>query len=398
MKKMPNDVTAARRPEGTSSAKRPGPQASGTIPIETRGGPVTLLAWRHMLKKQVIRPVTITRSQYAGASEDKQRTYDVARKKYHRGISNIQTRQMILAHDRIDLRVEGNDGCAETARSGVVLSGMPLVGKSTIMLNWGRRFELDLREEYAVEWEARTSDGATFVPVIHVILGDGDGPKRLCQKIMNFFGEPYVDAWGEGRLTDHIHRLTTSCATRVLLIDQMQNLKMANRSAQQTAAHLKELMDVLPVTVIGAGVRMELTGFLTEGNAPAQQDIAQTGGRFSKHPINAYETDTPQGRRDWRDLIGTVGQRLVLLAHHGEDVPALSDYLFERTGGVTGDLMDLLRLGANRAIGTTERITRDVLDEVPLSARSAPATTVPALPDPIAAAFGNVYRAAARVR
>lgn len=351
-----------------------------------------------MLQRQIVRPVGITRSQYTAASEDRRHTYDKARKRYHRGISDIQTRQMILAHDRINLRVDGNDGCPETARSGVVLDGMPLVGKSTIMLGWGRHFELDLRDEYGVDWDARTSDGATFVPVVHVILGDGDGPKRLCQKIMTFFGEPFVDTWGEGKLTSHIHRLTTSCATRVLLIDQMQNLQMANRSARQTAAHLKELMDVLPVTVIGAGVEMQQTGFLTEGNSPAQREIAQTGGRFSRHPIDAYEIGTPQGQRDWRDLVGTVGQRLVLLAQHDEDLPALTDYLFERTGGVTGDLMDLLRLGANRAIGTTERITQELLDEVPLSARAAPDTSRPAMPDATAAALGKFVQTAGRAQ
>lgn len=373
--------------------------AGNVVPILTRGGPVNLVAWRHMLQAKPLRPTAkLTRSQYEAAPTVEQRAFDGARKRYHRGISDIETLKMQMAHHEIDCRVDGNDGCPPTARTGVILNGMPFLGKSTTMLRWGRGFELDLREELGVDWDARTSDGATFAPVVHVILGDDDGPKGLCQKIMRFFDEPFREHWDESELTARIQRLTVSCGTRVLLVDQMQNLRMSNRSARQTAEHLKELMDVLPVTIVGAGVQMGTTGFLTEGGSPAHHEIAQIGRRFSVTAIRPYEIETSEGRSDWLNLLGTVGQRLVLLARRDADVPGMSDYLFERTAGVTGDLMDLLRLGANAAIGTTERMTVDLLDGITLSARaSRDGETSDGLPDVAAAVLGRAIKRAQRV-
>lgn len=382
-----------------NAAARAQATRSNVVPITARGGPVNLTAWRSYARTTLVRPASVTRSAYAAGSEERRQAFDAARLRYHRGLSDIETRQMRDTHQEINSRVDGNDGCAPTARTGLVLNGMPFLGKSTIVLRWGSQFERGLRTQLGVDWDARTSEGATFAPVVYVILGDSDGPKGLCQKIMRFFDEPYREAWDEGELTARIQNLTVACGTRVLLIDQMQNLQMRNRSARQTAAHLKELMDVLPVTIIGAGVQMEQTGFFSEGHTPAQQEVAQVGRRFGTYNINANDISTAQGREDWESLLATIGDRLVLLSKRDGDLPALADYLHARTDGVTGDLMDLLRRGANEAVGGTERITLELLDRISLSQRAH--ANMPqnpnGLPDTAAAVMGRAVRRANRL-
>lgn len=382
-------MTAGHVPDGQGAAT-----TSAVVQIRNFGGPVNLAAWRSFVQGTLVRPATVTLSAYSSRPEGQRRAFDEARLRYHRGLSDIETRQMSEAHAEIDTLVNGNDGCPATARSGLIVNGLPFLGKSTIVLRWGSRFEQKLRAEGGYTWETRTSEGATFAPVVYVILSDGEGPKGLCQKIMRFFGEPYRDKWDEGELTSRIQDLTVACGTRVLLIDQMQNLQMRNRSARQTAAHLKELMDVLPTTMIGAGVQMERTGFFTEGHTPGEQELAQIGSRFRAYSIKANDIRTRQGRSDWESLLATVGDRLVLLSKRDGDLPALADYLHDRTGGVTGELMELLRLGANDAVGGTERITKSVLDRVRLSYR-AQATTYAdphGLPDDAAAVLGRTVR------
>ncbi len=392
----PAAPAADRAPSATRAPARP--CGSNVVPINTFGGPVNLAAWTHYAQTPLVRPAAVTRSAYNSAPEDRRHAFDTARRRYHRGLSDIKTRQMQEAHAEIDSRVDGNDGCPPTARTGLILNGLPFLGKSTILLRWGSQFEKDIRDDLGVDWNARTSEGALFVPVVYVILGDSDGPKGLCQKIMRFFGEPYREAWDEGELTDRIQRLTVRCGTRVLLIDQMQNLQMRNRSARMTAAHLKELMDVLPVTMIGAGVRMETTGFFTEGHTPAQQELAQIGSRFCTYNIGPHDITTPEGRSDWESLLATVGEKLVLLNKRHGDLPALADYLYARSAGVTGDLMDLLRRGANAAIGSTERITAALLDDITLSQRAQGPTrhTASLIPDHAAAVVGRAVRSAVR--
>lgn len=368
------------------------------VQIRNFGGPVTLTAWRPFVQTTPVRPATPTRSAYTSHPEAQRRAFDDARKRYHRGLSDIETRQMTEAHREIDSMVEGNDGCPATARSGLIVNGLPFLGKSTIVLRWGSRFERKLRADVGLTWDTRTSEGETYAPVVYVILGDGEGPKGLCQKIMRFFGAPYRGCWDEGELTARIHDLTVSCGTRVLLIDQMQNLQMRNKSARQTAAHLKELMDVLPTTMIGAGVQMETTGFFTEGHSPAEQELAQIGSRFHAYNINATDIRTTQGRADWESLLATVGDRFVLLSKRDGDLPSLADYLHARTGGVTGELMDLLRRGANEAVGGTERITGDLLDGITLShhAQGDMPAAEHGLPDDRAAVLGRAVRRANR--
>lgn len=365
--------------------------AGNVVPIRSRGGPVNLTAWRAYATATLTKPPTITATAYQNATDSKRAEYDLARARYHRGLSSIVTRQMQQAHDKIDNLLRGSDGCHQTARTGLVLNGLPFLGKSTILLAWGKRFEHDVRVEEGVTMDARTSDGALFVPAVYVILGENDGPKGLCQKLMRFYDEPYRDSWNESELTARLHRLTVSCGTRVILIDQMQNLRMANRSAQQTAEHLKILMDTLPVTVIGAGVDMDSTGFLTEGRRRSHADLAQTAYRFQRFDIVANDFTTRQGREDWEALVNTVGDRLILLRKRSGELVGLADYLHERTGGITGQLMDLLRQAANSALGNEERLTRDVLDRIEIS-RPAANDHPTAEDDVRAAAVGGAIR------
>ena len=373
-------------------------RSTNVIPIFSRGGPVNLAAWRAYIGTPLQRPKMVTRTKYAAAPEATRRDFDAARKRYHRGLADIETRQMQEVHREIDSRVDGNDGCAPTARTGLVINGMPFVGKSTMLLRWGSKFEHSIREQFGVDFDARTEDGALFIPIVYVVLSEDDGPKGLCQKIMRFYGQPYKERWDEGELTARIQEVSVSSATRVLMMDQMQNLKMRNRSARQTAEHIKQLMDVLPVTMIGAGVEMETTGFFTEGYAPGQHDISQVGRRFGTYHLDPFSAATGEGRADWATMLATVHERLVLLAKRDNDLHALSDYLYERTQGVTGDLMDLLRRGANEAVGGSERITKTLLDTIRLSEaadRDKPITE--GLPDHVAAELGRAVKRARAV-
>lgn len=166
------------------------PGSPDVVKVDARCGPDTLGDWRHFCQTSIERPALVTPATYENAAPAQRRTYDRARRRYHRSISDIETRQMAEANLEIDSRVDGNDGCPPTARTGFVINGLPLLGKSTILLRWAKTYEQELRQDLGIGWDARTSRGALFVPVVYVILGDNDGPKGFCQRIMRFFGEP----------------------------------------------------------------------------------------------------------------------------------------------------------------------------------------------------------------
>lgn len=373
----------------------PAPTARGNVvQITGRGGPTTLHAWRANVQSTPVKPSSPPLSVYRNRPPEQRAAFDDARKAYHRGLADIKTRQMRDAHAQINSRLEGSDGCAVTTRMGLIINGSPCIGKSTTVLCWGKTYELAERARLGVTWDARTSEGWTFAPVAYVILGVNDGPKGLCQKLMRFYDQPYKERWDQGELSHRLQEITAGCRTNVLIVDQLQNLRMRHASARQTAEHLKELMDMLPLTVIGAGVNMLDTGLFDDTSAARANAISQISGRFGLCDMPLNEIETQQGRDDWDSLLATIGDRLVLLSKRDGDLPDLADYLYRRTGGITGELMDLLRRGANTAVGGPERISRSLLDKVTLSQRASTPTPfqTSAQKDVTAARIGRAAR------
>lgn len=337
-----------------------------TVKVVSKGGPVTLEAWRDHAQRTPNRPKMPPRTQYDKASTAERAAFDALRLSYNRGLSDIETPQMTIAHRDMTSRADGSDGCPPTARTGLIVNGESNLGKSTILVRWGKQFEVGLRASLGVDWDARTELGGIFVPVVYVILGRDEGPKGLCQKMLHFYGQPHAGMTVDV-MTRQLQQLAVVCGTRTVLIDQMQNLQMANKSGLQTAMHLKELMDILPITVFGAAVRIDETRFFSD---------AQIAGRFGVTEIGACTLDDQPDRRGqsgaaaFRGLLETVHAELLLFDKQKNDMALLAPEIHRRTQGVTGDIMDLLRRGANEAIGREERLTRSVLDRVELSRRA----------------------------
>lgn len=340
---------------------------AGAVPVLATGGPVTLHTWQEFVTAVPKVPKMMPVAEYSAGTARQRQMFDAARQQYHRSLSDIETSQMLEAHKEIQSRVDGSDGAAPTARVGLIVNGMPNLGKSTIVLRWGKNFEVNLRKKFRAPIGERTSNGGLFIPVVHVILGRDDGPKGLCTKLLDFYQAGPAGRSTTTQLTSQLRYLAETCGTRVIIIDQMQNLVMRNKSAQQTAAHIKELMDVLPVTFIGAGVAMESTGFLSEGLSTGNADLSQVGERFGLFDIQPFSRQNKSSRLAWNSFLATVESKLLLFGAKQRDVLNLTDYVYERTDGVTGTVMDLLRRGANEAVGNEERITESVLNRVTLS-------------------------------
>ncbi len=247
---------------------------------------------------------------------------------------------------------------------------MPRVGKTTIGVSWAKKAERELRAEYG--W-GRTSAGAQFVPVFYGLVGKDGGTRVMMRKFLDFYGQPWKAGWDTAVLTERFADIVHRCGTQYILIDQMQNLDLSRQGDRRVSAHLKELMDTCPATFFGMGVALETTGLFTEGLRKEHAAHAQIAGRFDLHPVVAADITTDTGRAQWTSLLRTFESKTLLLDSRPGDLCAeLSDYIYARTGGVTGEVMDLLRRGANEAIRGSgpERITRTVLGGVSLSRRA----------------------------
>lgn len=101
----------------------------------------------------------------------------------------------------------------------------------------------------------------------------------------------------------------------------------------------------------------------------------QIAGRFTLISCSSFAYGTAEQCAAWQSLVATLESMLRLHRHQPGTLVGLADYLYERTGGMTGGLSPLVRGAAILAVGDDERVTRDLLDLVPVdlaAVRAAP--------------------------
>ncbi|WP_286199141.1 hypothetical protein [Mycobacterium sp. ELW1] len=156
-----------------------------------------------------------------------------------------------------------------------------------------------------------------------------------------------------------------SCETRLLIVDDVHFLHWQQHGGIEISNHFKYIANDFPVTLLLIGVGLGERGILMEGPAYEDAVLAQTLRRTTMLDMRPYAVNTERARRQWRTLLSTVEERLILankrpgMLTDGE----MLDYLFIRSTGHIGSLMELIRRGCARAIRTgTESLTRTVLD------------------------------------
>src|SRR5439155_21725613 len=84
------------------------------------------------------------------------------------------------------------------------------------------------------------------------------------------------------------------------------------------------------------------------------------GGRFGTAPSGQFGQDL-----QWTALIGALEASLRLHRHRPGTLPGLGRYLHQRTHGMIGSLLWLIRSAAiNAVLDGTEKITKKALDVV----------------------------------
>ena len=107
----------------------------------------------------------------------------------------------------------------------------------------------------------------------------------------------------------------------------------------------------------------------------------QIAGRFTVIPATPFAYGTAEQREQWRALVATMESTLRLHKHQPGSLVALDEYLYRRSGGMIGSLSQLIRGAAILAIEDgSERITRDLLDIVPVDYAAERGHTAPAQP------------------
>jgi hypothetical protein len=152
--------------------------------------------------------------------------------------------------------------------------------------------------------------------------------------------------------------------TTVVCVDQIHNLNIATRTGAEASDTLKYFSERIPATFVLAGINVERVGLLS---GPRGEQIA---GRYSMVRTGPFPRDG-----QWITLVAAIEGSLRLHRHQPRTLPDLASYLHQRTGGMIGSLLWLIRSSAIQAvIDGTEKITRKSMDVIPVDIASQAAS------------------------
>ena len=184
--------------------------------------------------------------------------------------------------------------------------------------------------------------------------------------VLEFFAHPAPARGNAAQLASRALDCILSCQTQLVIVDDVHFVNMGRRDGVEIANHFKWLANEFPVTFVFVGVGIERRGLMREGLCSADTAMAQTARRWTRLPIEAFEICSGEGRRQWRALLLAIEQQLVLArAERGMIADELADYLFARSTGHIGSLMNLISRGCFRAVRSgDERLDVGLLDKV----------------------------------
>ena len=308
------------------------------------------------------RPESLTRSAIRALGDAAANDYNLRRREWHANLGPLKTPQLAALHEDLWDILDSNLQDGDKAKGAVAIDSAAGLGKTTAALAFGKDFHL--RE--VAERGPRTAEGDERWPVCRVGLTGNTTMKDFNLAMLEFFAHPGVT---RGTAAQYIRRALDCvllCDVRLLIVDDMHFLRWRLSSGVEISNHLKYIANEFPVTLLLIGVGLEAGGLLSEGRSYSDAVLAQTGRRTTVLDMRPFLVSTEEGRREWRQLLLAIEERLVLadttpgmLAEH------LSDYLYTRSTGHIGSLMTLINRGCQRAVRTgTERLTASLLDNV----------------------------------
>ncbi|CCG02447.1 TniB family NTP-binding protein [Blastococcus saxobsidens] len=326
-------------------------------PLTTKEG------WRRFVDRQPSPPALLETAALAGLPPRQREAYDQARRDYHADLplANTPTIQQLIATARLLVQLNRHQ---ISARRGVIVSGASGTGKTTALTQLGRTHERRTRRRFP-EDEHR-------LPVLYVTVPPAATARMLAVEFARFLGLSFT---ARANLTDVTEAVcTTATRTRVELVcvDELHNLNLATRAGAEVSDQLKYFAERLPATFCYAGIDVEAQGLFAGVRG------RQIAGRFTVIPATAFAYGTTEQREQWRALIATMDGTLRLHRHRPGDLLALEEHLYRRSGGMIGSLSQLVRGAAILAIEDgSERITRELLETVPVDYAAERAATPP---------------------
>jgi len=276
----------------------------------------------------------------------------------------IATPDLTLAHDQMWEQLQSNLYLpTDVVKHGAVLDGYAGLGKTTIVKTFARKFE-----KHVVKLAEFTTPGArdSFIPVVHVTLKGLTTSKGLAESICKFLGITSRGHYGEQQLLDAICDAVRRHNILLFVIDDVHFLNPRSKNNSNIVNHLKALMSITGATFLYVGIDCEKLGIFMD-SANGNLESSQLAVRCQHQFMRPF----PKTGGNWRRLINAIEAHLVLLDHEPGTLERHEKYLFKRTKGNIGSLINLIRKAAFKAIGGGESLDKIILEATKLDYKAS---------------------------
>jgi hypothetical protein len=326
--------------------RQPGPDDDPQLQALT-----TLAGWRQFAGEVPAAPELLDDGAWQELDPGKRAAYDDDRIAHHSRLLVVQTPAVrdVVTTGR---RLAHMNRSARFGRSGLIVSGPARTGKTTAITQLGKTIDVIHRRRYP--------GCGDHIPVVYVTVPPAATPRMIAAEFARFLGIPVTR---QANITDIIESVCGVCAdTRVtaVCVDEIHNLNIATRTGAEASDTLKYFSERIPATFVLSGINVERAGLLS---GPRGEQIA---GRYSMVRTGPFRRDG-----QWTTLTAAIEGSLRLHRHQPGTLPGLAGYLHQRTSGMIGSLLWLVRSAAIQAvIDGTEKITRTSMDAIPVDIAS----------------------------
>jgi hypothetical protein len=305
----------------------------------------TLAGWRQFAGQMPAVPQLLDGKVWQGLDPDKQAAYDDDRIAHHSRLLVVQTpavRDVVTTGRRLAYL----NRSAHYGRCGLIVSGPARTGKTTAITQLGKTIEVFHRRRHP-----RSGDD---IPVVYITVPPAATPKMIAAEFARFLGLPVTRRANITDIIEAVCGVCTDTRTSVICVDEIHNLNIATRAGAEASDTLKYFSERIPATFVFAGINIERAGLLSGARGE------QIAGRFTMVRTGPFSQD-----QQWITLIAALEGSLRLHRHQPGTLPQLGGYLHQRTRGMIGSLLWLIRGAAIQAvIDGTEKITRRHLDAI----------------------------------
>ena len=306
---------------------------------------VTLAGWRQFAAEVPAVPQLLDGQVWQGMEPHKRAAYDDDRIAHHSRLLVVQTPAVrdVVTTGR---RLAHLNSSAHYGRSGLIVSGPARTGKTTAITQLAKTIEVFHRR--------RNPRSGGDIPVVYITVPPAATPRMIATEFARFLGIPVTRRLNITDIIEAVCGVCTDTRTSVICVDEIHNLNIATRAGAEASDTLKYFSERIPATFVLAGINVERAGLLSGTRGE------QIAGRFSMIRTGPFPCDA-----QWATLLAALESSLRLHRHRAGSLPDLAGYLHQRTGGMIGSLLWLIRSAAIQAvIDGTELVTRKTLEPI----------------------------------